>query len=436
MSWISEVFSNSTYLSDCVALDTGNLFVAYEEEGDLNYGKFAIYTNELVAAYSGTFASLAPSPLAVTKLLNGNVVVAYGDWDTFNCNFVIYSPTGVVVKASTVFKANYALTRLGCCTLNNGNFVIVYDTTAPESLYFVIYDADGNLIKAETTITSDDVNTFAKVSTLVGGNFVVAYRNWEFLGEELQFAIYNQSGTVVKGPTIVDDVVLSAIPVPLSTGNFMLLWSSTGGLYYAIYEPGGGVVQAKTTLIGDHPTYGITAVKLSDNTIPIMFSTLADGLSIVIVDEGGGIVVPSESFESEYRTISGSSALIDDKVGVTSYSYGSGIGYVSILTIEASPVITYQPDSITVAKGQLASFSITAVGAPTPSYQWYKDDIELTGKTNSTLSFYADYGDAGTYKCRAYNVAGEVYSDPATLTVTTNPWRYNLFRLQSDIDRS
>jgi len=436
MSWISEVFSNSTYLSDCVALDTGNLFVAYEEEGDLNYGKFAIYTNELVAAYSGTFANLAPYPLAVTKLLNGNVVVAYGDQDTLNGNFVIYSPTGVVVKASTVFKADYALTRLGCCTLNNGNFVIVYDITAPESLYFVIYDADGNLIKAETTITSDDVNTFAKVSTLVGGNFVVAYRNWEFSGEdELQFAIYNQSGTVVKSPTIVDDIVFSAISVPLSTGNFMLLWCNTGGLYYAIYEPDGDVVQAKTTLIGDHPTYGITAVKLSDNTIPIMFSTLVDGLSVVVVDEDGEIAVPSESFENEYRTISGSSALIDDKVGVISHQ--SGIGYVSILTIEASPVITDQPDNTIVSKGQLASFTIAATGIPAPSYQWYKGDQILAGKTSSSLSFYCDYADAGSYKCYVYNGVGDgVYSSSATLTVITNPWRYNLFKLQSDFDRN
>jgi hypothetical protein len=101
-----------------------------------------------------------------------------------------------------------------------------------------------------------------------------------------------------------------------------------------------------------------------------------------------------------------------------------------------APVIIGQSGDTTVALGQPVNLFVTATGDPSPSYQWYKDDIELTGKTNSTLSFYADYGDAGTYKCRAYNVAGEVYSDPATLTVTTNPWRYNLFRLQSDIDRS
>ena len=101
-----------------------------------------------------------------------------------------------------------------------------------------------------------------------------------------------------------------------------------------------------------------------------------------------------------------------------------------------APVITGQPVDVTTPKGQLASFTITATGLPAPSYQWYKDDIEMSGETSSTLSFYAAFSDAGTYKCRVYNVAGELYSNPATLTVITNPWRYNLFKLQSDVDRS
>ncbi len=79
--------------------------------------------------------------------------------------------------------------------------------------------------------------------------------------------------------------------------------------------------------------------------------------------------------------------------------------------------ITVQPSSIIVAVGRLASFSITAMGVPAPTYQWYKDDVILPGETNSSLSFYCNFGDAGSYTCKVTNVVGEETSDPATLDV-------------------
>jgi hypothetical protein len=99
--------------------------------------------------------------------------------------------------------------------------------------------------------------------------------------------------------------------------------------------------------------------------------------------------------------------------------------------------ITDQSGDITVAAGQLASFSVTAIGVPTPSYQWYKGVQILAGEMGPSLSFYCNFADAGSYKCYVDNGVGEaVSSDSATLTVVDNPWRYNLFKLQSDVDRS
>jgi hypothetical protein len=406
MSQISEIFSENTYQSDCVALDTGNLFVAYEESGEgVDLGKFAIYTNELELVNSGTFytSEIAPIyPITVTKLSNGNAVVVYGDWDTSDGKFIIYSPVGVIVKAATVFKAGFLMTLLGCCVLNNGNFVIVYDFTCIGTVYFVIYDQNGNLIKAETVITSDDNNTFIKVSTLEGGNFVITYRNWEG-GDELEFAIYDQNGTLVKSPTVVDSVVYSAISVPLSTGNFMLLWGNAAGLYYAVYELDGDVVQVKTSLCSDHPVYYITATKLSDNTIPIMLSTSEDGLSVMVVDESGVITKPLESFDNDYQSLDGSSTLIDDKVGLT--SVGGINGYVYILTLEEPepPVIIAQSEDTIASKGGAVNLFVTATGTEPLEYQWYKNDVELSGKVSSNLSFYCDFADAGNYKCKVQN---------------------------------
>jgi hypothetical protein len=108
----------------------------------------------------------------------------------------------------------------------------------------------------------------------------------------------------------------------------------------------------------------------------------------------------------------------------------------TILSPNIAPEITDQPDSITVSKGQLASFTIAAIGTPLPTYQWCKDENPISGKTTSTLTFYCDFADAGSYTCIVTNAVGSATSDPATLTVVSNPWRYNLFKLQSDIDRN
>ena len=152
-------------------------------------------------------------------------------------------------------------------------------------------------------------------------------------------------------------------------------------------------------------------------------------------------------FNDDSHPISGAT---DDEYTKVSISDSDGGKYYCKVTNDAGttgsnhaviqiyPKVLIQPDDTIVLKGQLANFSVTAVGFPSiSSYQWYKGDQILAGKTEEELEFYCDYADAGTYKCYVDNGVGEaVSSDSATLTVVDNPWRYNLFKLQSDVDRS
>jgi hypothetical protein len=152
-------------------------------------------------------------------------------------------------------------------------------------------------------------------------------------------------------------------------------------------------------------------------------------------------------FNDDSHPISGAT---DDEYTKVSISDSDGGEYYCKVTNDAGttvsnhaviqiyPKVLSQPGDTTVLKGQLASFSVTAVGFPSiSSYQWYKGDQILAGKTEEELEFYCDFADAGSYKCYVYNGVGDgVYSNPAILTVITNPWRYNLFKLQSDFDRS
>ncbi len=64
----------------------------------------------------------------------------------------------------------------------------------------------------------------------------------------------------------------------------------------------------------------------------------------------------------------------------------------------AAPVITAAPVALTVGEGAAASFSVTAYGGPTVTYQWRKNGNPLAGETAPALTFAATaLGDAGNY---------------------------------------
>ena len=86
------------------------------------------------------------------------------------------------------------------------------------------------------------------------------------------------------------------------------------------------------------------------------------------------------------------------------------------------PVISSQPQSVTVIPGGSANFSVTASGIPAPTYQWYFGNSSFSGATTNTLSFTNVLSaDAGDYTVVITNSLGSVTSNKATLTVSTTP---------------
>jgi hypothetical protein len=89
------------------------------------------------------------------------------------------------------------------------------------------------------------------------------------------------------------------------------------------------------------------------------------------------------------------------------------------LAAAAAPTISRQPAPVSVKAGEPASFSVSASGIPTPSFQWQKDGVNLQGATTSTLSFATvKEDDAGRYRVVVSNSAGTVSSDAVTLAVS------------------
>jgi hypothetical protein len=81
--------------------------------------------------------------------------------------------------------------------------------------------------------------------------------------------------------------------------------------------------------------------------------------------------------------------------------------------------IAIPPRSVTVTAGLTATFSVTAAGSPTVSYQWLKNNVNINGATAATYTTApATSADNGsTFTVMVSNSVGTATSSPATLTV-------------------
>jgi len=91
----------------------------------------------------------------------------------------------------------------------------------------------------------------------------------------------------------------------------------------------------------------------------------------------------------------------------------------------AYPVITSQPESATNDAGQTISFSVSAIGSPTLTYQWYSNSVAdpgfvaILGATNSTFNLVsAETNESGSeFYVIVANAFGTAQSSNATVTV-------------------
>lgn len=104
-------------------------------------------------------------------------------------------------------------------------------------------------------------------------------------------------------------------------------------------------------------------------------------------------------------------------------SYGESAWVEANATTDAvtdvAPSITAHPQSQSKFVGQSVTFTATASGSPTPTYQWYKEGTgAISGATSTslTLSNLQD-SNAGNYYVIATNSQGDAQSNSATLTV-------------------
>ena len=107
---------------------------------------------------------------------------------------------------------------------------------------------------------------------------------------------------------------------------------------------------------------------------------------------------------------------------VVTNNYGAITSAVATLTVNTLPVITSQPQGSSVVSGSSATFTVTATGNPTPSYQWLFNGGLIGGATtNSYTVFHARTTNGGNYSVSVTNGVGSVTSSNAFLSITITP---------------
>jgi hypothetical protein len=112
---------------------------------------------------------------------------------------------------------------------------------------------------------------------------------------------------------------------------------------------------------------------------------------------------------------------------VVTNAYGStntGLATLTVTNVNTPPSITQQPSNHSVFPGGTANFAILASGSDPLSYQWQKNQANLSdgghclGSTTAALTITgADNSDAASYRCVVTNSSGSTTSSPAALTV-------------------
>ena len=184
---------------------------------------------------------------------------------------------------------------------------------------------------------------------------------------------------------------------------------TTNGLlttFFDFYGNYGEYPQGALTLGNDGNFYG-TAGKGGSSGYGTVFKVTTSGALNTVYSFSGG---SDDAYPNAALTLGSDGNFY----GTTEGSSDEG----SVFRLVILPVITSQPQSLTVTNGHAASFVVAAGNSPSLAYQWVFNGTNLIGSTNTTLSLQNAFpANAGAYSVAVTDAYGSITSNPAMLKV-------------------
>ncbi|NLD94555.1 MAG: hypothetical protein GX639_18015 [Fibrobacter sp.] len=143
---------------------------------------------------------------------------------------------------------------------------------------------------------------------------------------------------------------------------------------------------------------------------------------------GGNLFAVTNSGNIYSVTVTGLNSGITNVITLTALD-GSTNKNKTVKTIAVkvanAPVITIQPKSQTLNTGNKLTLSVTVSSSLPLTYQWYKDNVSLTGATQSTYTVNsALFSDSGVYHVTISDGTNVVKSSTASIVILTSPIAY------------
>ena len=386
-----------TGLSNVVAIEAGETFsVALKSDGEVvawgtnNSGQCNVPTNlaNAVAIDAGARHALA--------LQHDGTVMAWGSNSSGQTNI----PTGlagVVAIAAGGFH---------CMALRSNGTVVAWgfngygETNIPAGLSDVIGISAGNhhsmALRANGTVRAWGYNGYGQTNVPTGLSGVVAIA----AGDSHSLAL-KSDGTVVgwganfDGQTNTPSGLTNVFAI--AAGMHSLALTADVAPTFAI-SPSDQIAPTNTD---------VTFYSRALGRLPLRYQWYRNGLPIA--DAAG----PSYTVTTVAVSDTGSYHVI------ASNAFGVATSSVAVLALLLPPTITAQPQSRVVLAGSDTAFSVAAAAGTAPlSYQWQKNNANLAGATNPSLTLTSvQLTNAGDYRVVITNIVGSVTSSVANLDV-------------------
>lgn len=396
---------------------------------------FAPFQVEVQTSINATVTSPANTPVPIT-LTN----VGPGEFQ-FERAFATKTAMDALFPAGT-----YRITGTGIPALTL-NLPEIYPTATPQVTQISngAWSAGGTLVVNPTQATTITFNTFTEYASAGAASYMSA-NVWDFTGQTEVVSTEIVSQAVIGLPVQATPFTSITIPanrltngriyeltvdfqrVPtvdtttLAGGTIVSVVGKSTRIYISAQTgtpPAAPVITAqpasRTAVLGGSTTFQVAA------TIPgeYVIQWYKDGDE---VDTLGG--PPKVVRSGDGRTLTINSLTAAD-AGNYSMIIANGGGVVNsafaaltVATASSAPTFSLQPSTQTVIAGNTVVFNALATGAPSPTYQWRRDNVNIAGATGPGITITnATAANAGTYTVVATSSAGTVTSTPATLTI-------------------
>lgn len=162
-----------------------------------------------------------------------------------------------------------------------------------------------------------------------------------------------------------------------------------------------------------------TNLNLCPNTTAT-FSVTATGTGLTYQWKKNGTIIPGAT-SATYAINNIAAGNTGAYSVVVSNTCGSVSSLNANLTLKTATSITTPPTNINQLAGSTVTFSVTAAGQGTLTYQWKKGTVDISGATNSTLVLTnIQSADAGNYSVVVTGECGTATAS-ASLTIGTPP---------------